>query len=430
MRISRERVTEYFFLFTLFISTGSMEALTARGATSDSSGSPLMKVLWASVYLAVILGMVRRYREILALLGENKAFVAMILLMVLSSQWSINPSATLSKSIPLLLSALVGLDFARRYTTREQVRMIWLVLATVLVLGVIAQVFFPGLVPNGGDDEMAATSWRGIVTTKNTWARLVVLGGVIILSRPRTTRASSYVTTFLMVLIFGILAASKSAGGIVIMVVMTALFPLFKFLRWKRKKVVVLVGLSVPSILAVGAAILIANLTSILTALGKDPTMTGRLPLWHECLHFISKRPLLGYGFAAFWGPDSRPAALISEATNGLQWPHAHDGYIDMLLTGGCLGLALYTISFFVGAIRAARHVRRFKGQDALWPLAFLCVIFLYQIDEAPIVAANQFLWLLFSAVLFSLAIEKDGTEPLLNAVDLEENDYVLVAGE
>lgn len=83
------------------------------------------------------------------------------------------------QSLPLLLSALIGLDFARRYSIGEQLRLVWMVLATVMVLGVIAQVFFPGVVPDL--DFEPGGAWNGIVVNKNTWARLIVLTGIVFL---------------------------------------------------------------------------------------------------------------------------------------------------------------------------------------------------------------------------------------------------------
>ena len=39
----------------------------------------------------------------------------------------------------------------------------------------------------------------------------------------------------------------------------------------------------------------------ILGFLGKDATLTGRTDLWEFVKICISQRPLLGWGFSAFW---------------------------------------------------------------------------------------------------------------------------------
>ncbi|MGA8529963.1 MAG: O-antigen ligase [Acidobacteriaceae bacterium] len=407
MKISRQFVTASFFFFVLFLSSGAMEAFTASGAASDnSSGSPMMKALWAAVYLVVLVMLLRRRGEVLEMVAANKAFASLVILAVLSVFWSIEPGATVAKGIPLLMSALAGMEFARRFTLREQLQIIWKVLALVMVLGVIVQVFFPGLVPQGGDDEMAATAWHGIVTAKNTWARLVVLTGVVILSLPRRTRRNVLSAGFLMVLIFALLIASESTGGLLIMVEMSVLFLLFGILRWRRRKALILLILSCAGIGIVVCNFILQNFTAFLAMTGKDPTMTGRLPIWRECMRFVRMKPLLGYGYAAFWTVSSRPARLIREAVNWDTLPHAHNGSIDLLLSLGCVGLFLYFLTNGIAGWRAVRYVRHNPEADAMWPLAFLAVIFLYQLDEATIVASNQLIWVLFSSVIFSLGIE------------------------
>ncbi len=366
----------------------------------------MMKALWAATYVAVLSMLLRRRRDVLEMVAVNRTFAALVILAVLSVFWSIDTGATLAKGVPLLLSALVGMEFARRYSLREQLQLIWRVLALVLVLGVVAQVFFPGFVPNPGDDEIAATAWHGIVTTKNTWARLIVLTGVVILSLPRPTRRSAISTGLLMVLIFALLVASQSTGGLIIMAEMTVLFFLFRILRWKRRKALILLCLSGAGIAIIACNFILQNFTTFLTMTGKDPTMTGRLPIWRECLRFVRMRPLLGYGYAAFWTVSSRPARLVREAVNWDSLPHAHNGSIDLVLSLGCIGLLLYFLVNGIGAWRATRYLRHNPESDAMWPLAFLAVIFLYQLDESSIVAGNQLIWILFSSVIFSLGIE------------------------
>jgi len=64
-------------------------------------------------------------------------------------------------------------------------------------------------------------------------------------------------------------------------------------------------------------------------------TLTGRLPLWSECLRMVARRPLLGYGYNAFLDED-----LYVEITKGAGWPASspHSGYIEALLGLGVVG--------------------------------------------------------------------------------------------
>lgn len=401
--------------------------MTSAGA--DPQGSPVMKVFWACVYLVVIVCLIPRYRQVMDLFRYNKCFVLLLLLAIYSIRWSVDPHFTLAKSLPLFLSALIGLDFARRYSIGEQLRLIWMVLATVMVLGVIAQVFFPGFVPDL--DYEPGGAWNGIVINKNTWARLIVLTGVVLLSRPRLTRRSSLVFAILMVMIMALLVASRSASGLLIMIVMLFFFCLSKPLRWSRPRLIVL-GSSLAVVSTLALSYVLQHLDQMTVLLGKDATLTGRVPIWREALHFVQKSPVWGYGFAAFWSPISRPGRLVREATHWDNLPHAHNGYIDLALQIGGVGLLLYFAAFFIGIRRAIGYVRRDLGRESMWPLAFLCMTFLYQVDESSIVAPNQLIWILYSAVLFSLVILERNYNAVLAS---EEEDLVthgpaLLAGD
>jgi exopolysaccharide production protein ExoQ len=429
MRISRKFAAQTFYFCALFLSSGAMETLTVGKNGADPQGSPLMKVLWASVYLVVLLRIIPRYRQVWSLVSSNKCFVLLLLLALYSTRWSVDPYLTLQKSIPLLLSALIGLDFARRYTLREQIRLIWMVLACVLVLGVIAQVFFPGLVPDL--DYEPGGAWNGIVTNKNTWARLIVLTGITLLSRPRPTRRSIAVVAILITMVVALLAASRSAGGLLIMGTMLLLFVGFRALRWPRMPLVLLtLALAVTSIIAISYAVQHAD--EVTAKMGKDASMTGRVPIWRETFRFVKKSPVWGYGYAAFWSQNSRPGRLVREATNWDNLPHAHNGYIDLTLQLGGVGLLLYFAAYLIAMKRAVLLVRRNTARQFLWPIAFLCVVFLYQLDEASIVTPNQLIWILYSSVLFSLAIEERHFESpaLVEDEELEPDQTVLAAGD
>lgn len=429
MRISRKFAAEIFYFCVLFLSSGAMEAFTVGKQGVDPQGSPLMKVLWACVYLLVLLRLIPRYHQVGSLLLSNKCFVLFLLFSIVSVRWSVDPSLTLQKSIPLVLSALIGLDFARRYTIREQIHLIWMVLASVLVLGVIAQVFFPGFVPDL--DYEPGGAWNGIVTNKNTWARLIVLTGIALLSRPRPTRRSIVVVAVLMTMVMALLAASRSAGGLLILSTMLLLFVGFRALRWPRTPLLLLtLAVAAVSIFTVSYAVQHAD--EVTAKMGKDATMTGRVPIWRETFRFIEKDPILGFGYAAFWSQNSRPGRLVREATNWDNLPHAHNGYIDLTLQLGGVGLLLYFAAYLIAMKRAVHLVRRNRARQFLWPIAFLCVVLLYQLDEASIVTPNQLIWILYSSVLFSLAIEDRNFEsPALDeGEELETEQPVLAAGD
>ncbi len=81
---------------------------------------------------------------------------------------------------------------------------------------------------------------------------------------------------------------------------------------------------------------------SILTSLvGKDATLTGRVDLWALVLPYGDRRPLLGYGYGAFWIADNPMTQEIWRILNSYQPPHAHNGWIETYLELGLVGCAV-----------------------------------------------------------------------------------------
>jgi O-antigen ligase len=82
------------------------------------------------------------------------------------------------------------------------------------------------------------------------------------------------------------------------------------------------------------------NYADILSSLNKDPTLTGRVPLWGLLMELAVKHGFLGYGLGAFWlmgNDDVQWVWAVAE----WQSPEAHNGYIDILLQLGLPGLVL-----------------------------------------------------------------------------------------
>jgi len=90
-----------------------------------------------------------------------------------------------------------------------------------------------------------------------------------------------------------------------------------------------------------------------------DKTLTGRTILWRFVLEEISFHPWFGVGFGSFWGiGDTSPAVIfgagfISTARQG------HNGYLDILLTTGIVGLIFFSVfmmTTFLYGIRSSYY--------------------------------------------------------------------------
>ena len=85
-----------------------------------------------------------------------------------------------------------------------------------------------------------------------------------------------------------------------------------------------------------------------------DPTkLTGRLPIWNQALGLFSERPILGYGYGAFW---TKRRLVAFERSNAWPIAHAHSAYIESLVNLGLVGFTLGLCVALVTLVRSLRH--------------------------------------------------------------------------
>lgn len=100
--------------------------------------------------------------------------------------------------------------------------------------------------------------------------------------------------------------------------------------------------------------------------------LTGRVPMWIQCLGFAMERPILGYGHGGFWNIDNTNIIMYEQG-----WPlsHAHNAYLDVLLELGPIGLLAFLGILFFG-IRRAFEAYEVTGSSAYSYIAILLVFF------------------------------------------------------
>lgn len=115
-------------------------------------------------------------------------------------------------------------------------------------------------------------------------------------------------------------------------------------------------------------------------ALGRKPDLTGRTEIWQIVIP-MCPNPIGGAGFETFWvGP--RVANLFSTIGGLLRTNEAHNGYIEVYLNMGFLGLGLIALLLGHGYRRAVRAFRLSPALGALL-VAYVVTAVTYNITEA-----------------------------------------------
>jgi len=117
----------------------------------------------------------------------------------------------------------------------------------------------------------------------------------------------------------------------------------------------------------------------LVESLGKDPTLTGRREIWALVLS-LHTNPLIGTGFETFW-LGSRLEFMLHALVN-LPINEAHNGWIEVYLNLGWVGLCFIALLIVTGYKRIISHIRQDPEKGCLFLGILLCALF-YSFSEA-----------------------------------------------
>jgi O-antigen ligase len=137
-------------------------------------------------------------------------------------------------------------------------------------------------------------------------------------------------------------------------------------------------AMSVAAIAAACVPLFLDVAGGVLSAVGRDPTLTQRTELWGDVVA-LNPNPWLGAGFESFW-LGSRLHLLWAK----YQWRpnEAHNGYLEVFLNLGWIGLTLLTVVVVVGY---RKGIKALNADPELGRLKVACLVVgvIYSLTEA-----------------------------------------------
>jgi O-antigen ligase len=126
-----------------------------------------------------------------------------------------------------------------------------------------------------------------------------------------------------------------------------------------------------------------------------DSTLTGRTIIWDFALSEIARKPLLGWGYKSFWLVGSDAPSILDAPGWVKMMPNAHNGYYDMMLEMGYVGLAIL-MTFLIATLHAIGRMADRDPTRARVVLSFVLFIIFYNFLESLWLRAFDLLWVVF----------------------------------
>jgi O-antigen ligase len=359
----------------------------------DASGvvpeSTFLRFLWLPFYGLIGVGLVLTARDAFRTMLRSPWLVMLALLAIASAMWSIDAELSFRRGIAVFATTLFGIYLAARFDWIGALRLlasVWfLLMAASFIVGIAA----PGFSHAG---EIHPGAWMGGWGEKNALgghaARASFLFAFLAWRDPEPRRW--WLVGLALSLVLVVLSKSATAllgAGLGIGTLLAAWWML-KGRRWSLA--LVWGGVSV------GGLLVLIYLTApglLLGVLGKDETLTGRTDIWVELLRAIEQKPALGYGYLAFWGLESEPRYWLQRAVD---WnaPSGHNGWLDLAISLGLVGVALFLVDMLVSLWRAGRL--SLTSPTGVFAIGFLAQFLLFAMSESILLAQNSILWVTY----------------------------------
>jgi O-antigen ligase len=314
----------------------------------------------------------------------------------LSILWSYNKefgTFLVRRDIPLWITASL---MASLLPKEQAIAAIRRGLTIAITINIGALIFVPATRLHASDgiylDDYPG--WHGYFIHKNVFAPYLIFALVFVLMFERDALRRAISLGVISVLLVG----SNSATGVSAALFVGALYWWFRFFHrgeGRRSTAFVVSSMSVGIIGLMGAA---ASLSTLTSAYGKDLTFSGRTYIWSGVINAIEERPLTGYGIAGVFRDINSEITRSIWRDVGFHIPHAHSGTLDIWLSYGLIGVALFGLVLVSSFAKGIRLVR-VSPQMGEWILILVAAQFLMSLSE------NVFLgeWIVYMGVVRAL---------------------------
>lgn len=321
----------------------------------------------------------------------------LLVLALLSALWSETPLVSLKFSLVQFTVSWLAVHLARKYDWQEINKYLcWMCLSSG-ILSILVAVAIPSI----GVNEKG---WQGIFPFPIKLGTCMALSIVVWSIQPRNSLRRRVVAISAVILSSLLLILSNSVQAIFTLITLLIFLGLLKIVRKFTSRQASVIIILLIFILLASYAIVTSNLETIFGTFGKDMTLTGRTEFWPQMLASLEKRPILGYGIQGFWQSwrgEANPAGHIFNS-GGFVPPNGHNGFLDLAMELGWLGLIIFSISLTLNFIKAVALWRRANFLEAVFPLMLLGYIVMANISETQLFITS-YIWFCYVLVAVRL---------------------------
>jgi exopolysaccharide production protein ExoQ len=321
--------------------------LGVGGGVNTLDGSPVDRTFYLIIIVAALIVLSKRNVNWGPLLARNWPILVFYLFLLVSVSWANSPFASFKRWFKEAGNIAVALVILTEANPLQAFRAVFVRCAYVLIpLSLIFIRWFPSLgrTYNRHTGDMEAT---GVTTQKNLLGAMILACGLVFLwdwlersKNPQgfQNKRDRYVYVVIAGIAVWLLTLCDSKTSIVALAVSAIIVCSIRlpFLRSRIRALGIYAFMGAAVFFVLDSEFGLSE--AIIRSLGRDMTLTGRTEVWRE-LRNVGTDPLLGTGFMSFWDDKSFQSKLPKWVGGS-----AHNGYLEIYLAGGVVGVAALTL--------------------------------------------------------------------------------------
>lgn len=409
-------VGRWFYGDSLFLSYGG-----------DEAGSGIDRLVLSVLILLASVIIIKRRVNWSAIFKDNMWLIIFYLYLGVSISWSDYEYVSLKRWIRLITTIPIAIVILSERNPFNALVSVFRRCAYILIpLSIVLIKYFRDY-----GVEYARWSgklmWIGVATQKNSlgiicaFSIFVLFWNIYISEKSGKSwmdKIQLFTDALVCVLAIGLLVGpgrAYSATSIVALTIGVFTLILLKYSPLFKRNLIKNLRIYLMIFIAGCLALFQSIMTMVSQIVGRSDTFTGRTDIWEAVLDIANKHPFIGVGYGSFWG-------LRDEIFDKFGIKQAHNGYLDVYLVSGAIGL----VFLFLALFEFTRKVQRenlFSQQWCFFSLSFAIMILLFNICETAFVNTG-YLWniLILLNIVFTIRVMKGKSENTIeseSALDL-----------
>lgn len=312
--------------------------------------------------------------------------VALNLVVLGSALWSEELGLSFRRALIPALMWLGAIGTARHWRSIDLCRCALFISFTMLLIGVVAELQ-AGTFLGAGEYRFSGTLHANRQAAN---CGLIVLSSACLFASERKLR---WLMLFVVGATFLTLTSSRGATiailialGMVSYAGATLVHRVLIFLGLATALSIAMMFLSTSDIDMSQPVEQLVRMGRVEDTVGEVSSLTGRIPIWVEAFGDIVDRPILGYGYGAFWTPDRVHAYSY---IHNWAFNNAHSIYLESLLNVGAVGLGIGLVIAIITFFDCAKWFRKHREPGDQFVMGLIAFAAVHGVVEAIYITAG-----------------------------------------